>query len=158
AAITIAPPGTSEEGCPSPRQVSDALLARLPSAVLGASQATGPATLRVTIFDPPGGGIRFQLTNADGETVLYRTLPPPPGRPADCPALSETVALIVDRYLHEVGFETPPLLPPAPPPALVTGPPSPAPPSEVPPPTQWQLGASIEGRIGGTNTDGGAAG
>jgi hypothetical protein len=158
AAITIAPPGTSDEGCPSPRQVSDALVARLPGGVIGSSQSSGPGTLRVTIFDPPGGGIRFQLTNADGETVLYRTLPPPPGRPADCTALSETVALIVDRYLHEVGYEAPPLPPPAPPAAAIARPPSPAGPAAAPPTTMWQLGASIEGRLGGTSADGGVAG
>lgn len=156
AAITIAPPGTSNEGCPSPRQVSDALSTRLPGAVLGPGQPNSPGTLRVTIFDPPGGGIRFQLTNADGETVLYRTLPPPPGRPSDCAALAETVALIVDRYLHEVGYEAPPLPPPTPPPAVAAGPK----PEAVPPPQAhprlWQLGVEAEGRVGGTDADGGA--
>src|SRR5215471_933359 len=157
AAITIAPPGASEEGCPSPRQVSDGLTARLPGAVLPAVEAAGPATLRVTIFDPPGGGIRFQLTNADGETVLYRTLPPPPGHPADCVALAETVALIVDRYLHEVGYEAPPLPPPASPPAAtVTA--TPREPVGARSSAAWQIGASIEDRVAGLDTEGFAAG
>jgi hypothetical protein len=83
---------------------------------------------------------------------------PPRAHAPDCPALAETVAIIVERYLHDIGYEAPPLPPPAP----QTAPPAPAPsaPATVvvaspPPPASpaaravlWRLGLMASGRRG----------
>jgi hypothetical protein len=50
--------------------------------------------------------------------------------PNECAALADTIALIIERYWREVGYDAPPLAPPSPPPP----PPTPAPPPPEPPP------------------------
>jgi hypothetical protein len=149
--IAVAAPSGSDDGCPSPRQVTDALSARLPWAMQPPAQVGPPATLRLALTAAPGGGVRLQLSDTGGETVLVRVLPPSARGKSDCPALAETVALIVDRYLHDVGFEAPPLPPPAPPPPAVTRTPS-APPAAPPAPDapHWRIGVGAEGRYGDT--------
>jgi hypothetical protein len=149
AAITITPPGPSDEGCPSPRQVTDALTARLPWVVQAPGQ---PGALRLAVTATPTGNLRVQLSDATGEPVLVRALPPARGKATECPALADTVALIVDRYLHDVGYEAPPLPPPAPPPPapVVTRAP-PRAPAPAPAGAAWQLGAEVEGRYGDTS-------
>jgi hypothetical protein len=50
------------------------------------------------------GPMRIDLMDDVGEPRLRRLLPAEaPGNTADCAALAETVALIVDRFLHDVG-------------------------------------------------------
>jgi hypothetical protein len=126
--ITVAPPaGGGVEGCPSGRQVTEALNARVPGLV--SSTANGPGALRLSVSGAPETEVSVDLVDGQGESVLRRVLPAPaPGRTADCPALAETVALIVERYLHDVGYEAPPLAPPAP------KPPSALPPTSAPAP------------------------
>jgi hypothetical protein len=133
-AVAVTVPGAADDGCPSPRQVSDALAARLPGVAQPVGQPPAPGALRLSVVAPgPTGALRVELADANGEPVLHRLLPPPParGKSPDCPALAETVALIVDRYLHEVGYEAPPSpppppTPPPPPPAMITEPAPPA--------------------------------
>jgi hypothetical protein len=147
-AVAVTAPGAADEGCPSPRQVVDALAARLPDVAQPVGQPPAPGALRLSVVAPGGAaaGLRVELSDANGEPVLHRQLPPPParGKSPDCPALAETVALIVDRYLHEVGYEAPPS-PPPPPPA-----PPPSPPTVIarPPPPAGAGGAGA-GAAGG---------
>jgi hypothetical protein len=156
-AIVIAPPGDGDEGCPSPRQTSEALQARVPWAMLPAGQPAVPGTLRLAV-SATAAGVRLQLSDAAGETVLVRTLPPGArGKPADCPALADTVALIVERYLHDVGYEAPPLPPGPPPAAAVARAPPPAPPASAQAVAPWRLGLAFEGRYGDTGSLEGSA-
>jgi hypothetical protein len=113
--VTVPPAGASD--CPAPAQLGEALNGLMPGLVPSAAP-TGAAGLRLTVVTLPAGDLRVDLTDDHGEVVLHRVLPAPPrGGEADCPALAQTVALIVERYLHEVGYEAPPLPPPAPKPA-----------------------------------------
>jgi hypothetical protein len=112
--------------CPSPAQLGAALNALVAGLVAPAPTATPLSLaggLRLEVASASEGEVRVDLVDVHGEIVLHRTLPAPPrGRAPDCAALADTIALIVDRYLHDVGFEAPPLQPPAPEP-----PPRPAP-------------------------------
>jgi len=118
--------------CPSPRQLGAALNALVPGLASAAPAATPlplAGNLRLDVARASEGDLRVDLLDAHGEVVLHRALPAPPrGHAPDCPALAETIALIVDRYLHDVGYEAPPLpLPPraptpASPPAVATAP------------------------------------
>jgi hypothetical protein len=154
ASIAVTTPGAPDDGCPSSRQVSDALAARLPGAAQPLGQPPGPAALRLSLGNTAAGAVRVQLADATGEPVLMRVLPPSARvKPADCVALAETVALIVDRYLHDVGYEAPPLPPPAPPPppparTVATQPPPPA--AAAPLPASWQLAIGLQERYGDT--------
>jgi hypothetical protein len=151
--IAVAAPSGSDDGCPSPRQVTDALSARLPWAMQPPAQVGPPATLRLALTAAPGGGVRLQLSDTGGETVLVRVLPPSARGKSDCPALAETVALIVDRYLHDVGFEAPPLPPPAlPPPAVTRAPPAPPAAPPAPDAPRWRIGVGVEGQYGDTRS------
>ncbi len=90
----------------------------------GASDATGAAgatgvpsasSLRLSVGGTPAGDVRIDLTDPRGEIVLRRLLRAPErAQLSDCTALAETTALIVERYLREVGYEAPPLPPPDP--------------------------------------------
>lgn len=140
AAIAILMPAGPDDGCPSPRQVSEAMAAHLPGMVLPLGRAAGPNVLRLSVTGEAGGTLRVDLSDPDGGPLLRRRVEPdtgPRARPGDCAALAETAALIVDRYWHEVGYEVPPP-PPAPPkpppPPPATPPPPPARPKPAAPP------------------------
>jgi hypothetical protein len=180
-AIAILMPAGPDDGCPSPRQVDDALDAHLPGMVLPLGRATGPTTLHLAVTTDAGGALRMDLTDPDGGPLLHRWLPAVEhGHGGDCLALAETAALIVERYWHEVGYDvaieapSPPPEPPAPsPPAPVEkssarpsakptaarveprGPP-PSPPVPLPPP-RWWIGAGAGGRLGDASTREGSA-
>jgi hypothetical protein len=148
-AVSVPSGAGADDGCPSPRAVTDALAARLPGVALPLGQPPGPGVLRLVVTTAPTNTVRLDLTDAGGELLLHRALPPPARvRPADCAALAETVALIVDRYLHEVGYEAPPPPPPPPPPraaAVVTPlPPAPPPDRQV----VYQVGIGATTRAG----------
>jgi len=135
AAIAILMPAGPDDGCPSPRQVSEAVNAHLPGMVLPLGRAPGPNVLRLSVTSEAGGPLRVDLSDPDGGALLRRRVEPdtgPRAKPADCAALAETAALIVDRYWHEVGFEVPAPPPAAPKPA--PAPPKPPPPPPAPPP------------------------
>jgi hypothetical protein len=158
--VTLTVPSTGGGDCPSPAQLTDAINARVPGLV-APSIASPPASagasgLSLSTTTLPEGDLRVDLFDAQGETLLHRVLPAPPrGHDADCPAFAETVALIVERYLHDVGYEAPPLAPPPPKPEPPPPPPAPAPPMLVvapPPPraprVRWRLGLAAMGRLG----------
>ena len=164
-------PGTALE-CPTPAQLAAALNALAPG-LAPAAPKTMPLPLasgaRLGVATSPEGDVRVDLVDGQGEIVLHRVLPAPPrGRAPDCAALAETIALIVDRYLHDVGYEAPPLPPPAPPPAppppqetppeQVTA--TPTTPTAVAPRTLWRLGVAAvarRGDAGGFDGDGNLA-
>src|SRR4051812_29888802 len=142
-----------DDGCPSPRQLADALSAHLPGMVLPLGHATGPTTLRLGVTTDSAGAMRLDLSDPEGGPLLHRWLPATDRTHAgDCPALAETAALIVERYWHEVGYDVPletpspparppppkaaapPPPPPAPPPKAAAPSPPPPPPKAAPPP------------------------
>jgi hypothetical protein len=158
AAIGVLAPSGPDDGCPSPRQVADALGAHLPGVVLPLGQAPTPSTLRLGIATDAAGGVRVDLVDASGETALHRALAPADRvRGTDCSALAETVALIVERYWHEVGYDVPPLERPPPRAERPTAapvverrpPPAPPPPPRGARPWLWAIGISAAERAGG---------
>jgi len=104
-AVTVAAPDGSDFGCPSPRQITAALVARSPGIVAPIEQAPVPGLLQLAVTGGGAAGpMRIELVDDVGEPRLRRLLPAEaPGATADCTALAETVALIVDRFLHDVG-------------------------------------------------------
>jgi hypothetical protein len=170
--VTVTAPVDGSADCPSPRQVTEALNRLAPGSVpatdgdgapdAGASAAAGAgaAGLRLSVGGTPAGDVRIDLTDARGEIVLRRLLRAPErAQLSDCTALAETTALIVERYLREVGYEAPPLPPPDP----VAGPKEPSAPTAGPvetatadaagagaPPARlaWRLGVVASARAG----------
>jgi hypothetical protein len=102
-AVSVLVAQGSEDGCPSARQVSAALAARVP-AMLN-SRGGDPETVLTVVLPTPGSAQEpsFSLVDQQGRLRLFRTLARPgSGQSHDCAALSDTVALIVQRYLEEV--------------------------------------------------------
>ena len=145
-AIVIAPPSGPDEACPSARQVTAALQAHVGGMIVNPDPkgaALPRADLLRAVLDVPGDGtvVRFSLVDGFGEVQLHRALPAPGrgGPAADCVALAETIATIVERYLSSVPYrtkETEPPPPPPPPPAPPAPPATPGPEpvrGEVPP-------------------------
>jgi len=122
AAVVVAPPPPappgSDDGCPSARQVGEAMQARFPGSLIApdvSEAAQRPDALR-SVLDVAGDGtvVRFSLVDARGETQLRRTLPAP-GRgrpPSECLALADTVAVIVERYLSGIAYDPADTVPP----------------------------------------------
>jgi hypothetical protein len=139
-AIVIAAPAGPEDSCPSARQVTEALQAHVSGALIGPDRGSG-GPLRTdalrSVLEVPADGtvVRFSLVDARGDVQLRRTLQAPGrGRPAaDCLALAETIATIVERYLSSVPYQAKETEPP-PPPALPPPPPPPSSPGTRPPP------------------------
>lgn len=111
--LMVAAPAGPEEGCPSGRQVFDAMQVRFPTYLLmpdqvGAATSNRSDVLR-SVLDvaPDGTVVRFALVDARGDTQLRRTLPGPGrGRPlTECLAMADTVAAIVERYLGLIAYE-----------------------------------------------------
>jgi hypothetical protein len=123
-AVSVPP----DQTCPAPRQVTDALITRLPGVVLPHGQPARPGMLRLAVATDAAGGIRLDLSDPDGAPLLHRVLAVTRG-PGECAALADTIALIIERYWREVGYDAPPTPPPAPP-----APPSPPPPPSPPAP------------------------
>jgi hypothetical protein len=138
-AIAILMTAGPDDGCPSPRQLAEALSAHLPGMVLPLGHATGPTTLRLGVATDAAGAMRLDLSDPEGGPLLHRWLPATERAHAgDCPALAETAALIVERYWHEVGYDVPletPNTSTKPPTPKATAPPPPPPaPKAAPPP------------------------
>jgi hypothetical protein len=164
-AVSVAP----EQACPASRQVTESLSARLPGVVLPFGQAARPGMVRLGVTID-ATGVRIDLADPDGAPLLHRALPA--RGPGECAALADTIALIIERYWREVGYDAPPLqaapapTPPAPPPPVLppARPPEPAvtpavtvekqiaPPVErrptAPVPLSLSLAAAVAGRAG----------
>jgi hypothetical protein len=108
-ATLIAVKSTSA-GCPSSSQISAAVEARLPGLLVPPEQSGLPDALLLALSsDPTTKAQSFTLTDHDLQVRLRRELPPPASAQAsECPALAETVALMVERYLQEVGYHAEP--------------------------------------------------
>src|SRR4051812_8502244 len=168
-AVSVAP----EQACPASRQVTEALSARLPGVVLPDGQAARPGMVRLGVT-VDGTGIRIDLADPDGAPLLHRALPV--RGPGECAALADTIALIIERYWREVGYDAPPLqapaapTPPAPPPPALSPPRPPeptvtpavtvekhvAPPVERRPTSSVPLSLALAAAVAGRAGDGGA--
>jgi hypothetical protein len=154
--ISVTAAGLPEPRCPSPGQVAAALAAKLPETVPGPEQDPSSDHLRLEILQrlpgpspstigrvagrapdsPPPAPLQIDLWDDADRLQLRRILPGSKGDDrAACLALAETVALIVDRYIHTVerpgatagtsaGGPTTPLV-------AVPSLPSPSPPTDV---------------------------
>ena len=74
-AIAILMTAGPDDGCPSPRQLADALSAHLPGMVLPLGHATGPTTLRLGVTTDAAGAMRLDLSDPEGGPLLHRWLP-----------------------------------------------------------------------------------
>jgi hypothetical protein len=101
---------STDGGCPSSQQIRAAIEVRLPGLLVPPEQSGLPDTLMLaTSSDPAAKTSSFTLTDRDLKVRLRRELPPPASAdPSECPALAETVALMVERYLQEVGYRSEP--------------------------------------------------
>lgn len=127
-AAAIAVSGGGRDDCPSAGAVVTALQVRMSNGTAMVAAAAPAGGLRLVL--QPRGSTSLELTLLDdgGQTVLRRSLPSPrPARAADCAALAETIALIIDRYGADVQAvaDADARLPPA---ALAAAPPAPGPP------------------------------
>jgi hypothetical protein len=155
--IDIADISNAPDACPSQTQLAEALEARMPGIVARAGHEAGTNLLHLSLTVTPQGVARVVMTDATGASRLERELDLPrsaPGgaghgaqardRGADCAALADTVALIVERYMRHIGYREPP------PTALVRREPPPPPPPPSPPPpkqgTQGLLGVGLSAR------------
>jgi hypothetical protein len=134
----IALSAAAEQTCPAAKQVTDALALRLPGVILPLGLRARPGMLRLTVAGD-ATGIRIDLTDPDGAPLLHRMIAVARG-PSECAALADTIALIIERYWREVGYDAPPLQPPTPPPP----PPPPPTPPEPPPEPARAPPASVE--------------
>ncbi len=92
----------------------------MPGLIVPSDQAGAPGVWLLSLLsDPVDASMGFRLVDRDGRVLMRRSLAPQEPRVgADCPALAETVALMVERYLQEVEFRQPTL---AEKPAVVAG-------------------------------------
>ena len=87
-------------------------MARIPAVVVSGSEASNPGVLKLAVSGGSGSDpLRIEMTDQGGEARLYRNLTVSERGRGDCTALAETVALIVDRFLHDLGYEAPTTLP-----------------------------------------------
>ena len=119
-------------GCPSAAVLGRALEARLPGITADAPRAPERERLRLQLDDAGAAGVRFALVDLTGQTVLERSLAAPGvgarDRAGACGVLAETIALVIERYLRQLGYRAPdPALPRPEPPTIAAG----APPVEA---------------------------
>jgi hypothetical protein len=104
----------TDTSCPTSREVTRAIEARLPGLLVPLEQSALAQALVLTLSSDPATGVQgFTLVDQKDQLRLRRALPPPASAgPAECPALADTVALMVERYLQELGYRAEP--PPVP--------------------------------------------
>ena len=127
--------------CPSALQVRAALDGRIPGAVAELPPARPTQLYRLRLRDIQAGSV-LQLFDGENRLALERTLPAA-GPESNCPALAETVAIIVERYLVELNM--------APLAAEVAKDKPEVSPPGGPRPATWQLGTQARwksGRVG----------
>jgi hypothetical protein len=147
-------------GCPDRADVMAGLEARLPGVTRPRRDPRPPQRYRLEVERQSSAAVALRLRDASGAPVLERRLAVPGAAQSaeGCQALAEAAALVVVRYLREIGFRSPtPVLPPdepvvvaepapeaepTPSPAVTTAP-APAPGSPSPPPAAGpSLGAA----------------
>lgn len=114
----VAPPTAPDAGCPSARQVAEAMEVRIPTlltnpaltpsdSVQSGTAPRGDVLRSVLDVAADGTVIRFSLVDARGDTQLRRTLPSPARSKlaTECLALADTVAAIVERYLATITYD-----------------------------------------------------
>ena len=116
-------------GCPSAAVLGRALDARLPGITASDPGGPGRDPLRLHLDDGGAAGVRFALVDLTGQTVLERSFADPGGgsndRAAGCAVLAETIALVIERYLRQLGYRAPAAaLRPDPPALAVRAPPT----------------------------------
>jgi hypothetical protein len=129
--------------CPEAARVAEALTARMPNVLAAGQIPAGTTVLGLMLAQGGPNAVRLQLRDRTGATVLERILDTTStgavGAPAhaaaaaaDCAALADTVALIVERYLRQIGYRGV-----APPPTTdrLAPPPDSTPHTEAVPPT-----------------------
>jgi hypothetical protein len=128
-ATMIAVRGTDVQ-CPTGRQVTEALGARLPGVLVPEEQAKNAGALLLTLSQGSDGAAGFVLVDQKGGVRLRRALVSAGSTTKrDCPALAETAALMVERYLQDLSVQER-----GPPPAAVVVEPAPRPPER-----RWDL-------------------
>ena len=100
-AVDVAADAADAAACPSAAQLREALEARMPGIVPGAATPPAATVLGLTLSPASAGSARLALTDAAGAVVLERVLA---RAAADCAVLADTVGLIVERYLREIGY------------------------------------------------------
>ena len=137
-AVEVTRPSADPVACPTGSQVGDSLSARMPGIVVPDARATAARTLRLALAQVSPNTVRLILTDTTDAVVLERVLDLGPRQPnqrerptAECAALADTVALIVERYLREIGYRPPPKPSTAAPPPEAPPPGTNAPPSVV---------------------------
>jgi len=116
--VTIALDGVDGAAtCPPLAALARALDAHLPGIAAAAPDAPGRDRLHLRLEEGGGsgaGGVRLALVDASGRTVLERGLADPGAgrrgagdRAAACAVLAETIALVVERYLRQLGYRAP---------------------------------------------------
>src|SRR5688500_14841545 len=101
----------AEPGCPGRGQIVAALEARLPRVT-----AAGSTPGRRLELETGAEGPLLRLRAAGGAVELTRQLAPQARGPSaeGCEAIAEAAALVVVRYLREIGYQPPALEQPAP--------------------------------------------
>jgi hypothetical protein len=107
----------AEAGCPRRRDVVAALETRLPGVTRAAPAGAG-AGRRLQLEPGPGGAVSLRLWDERGVLQLERRLGGDEGGRADgqagCQAVADAAALVVERYLRDIGYRPPAASVPAP--------------------------------------------
>jgi hypothetical protein len=105
---------SSDTQCPTSRQIGEAIEARLPGVLVPPEQGALTDALWLALAqDGTSGAQSFTLVDQQQKVRLRRELPAATSAgPQECPALAETVALMVERYLQDLGYHVEPPPPP----------------------------------------------
>jgi hypothetical protein len=140
-----------DAGCPSAPALASALESRLPGITARRiASGTREPPLRMRVDGTDGGAVRFALVDGNGGAMLERTFAPAAAasvdRAASCAVLADTIALVVERYLRQLGYREPSLAAGAPAAvAIARSPEAPAPPAPPPP---WRPRALVAAGVG----------
>jgi len=101
---------SSDSQCPTSRQIGEAIEARLPGVLVPPEQSALPDALLLAMAQDGTSGVQsVTLVDQEQKVRLRRELPAATSAgPQECPALAETVALMVERYLQDLGYHAEP--------------------------------------------------
>ncbi len=99
----------AQPACPSTGQVTEALKARLPGAVVPFGPGLPAQTYTIELSVDGAGAPVLSVLDGASRRRLRRPLPAPEAaHDADCLALADTVALIIQRFMQAVDLGEPP--------------------------------------------------